>query len=288
MKGIILAGGTGSRLYPLTKGINKHLLPVGNKPMIFYAIEKLVEANLKDIMVVTGAEHAGSVINYLGSGKSFGCSINYAVQDEPGGIAQALRLTKSFVGMDQMCVILGDNIFEEPLDKHVAKFEDLEYGGLILLKSVKDPQRFGVAEIDYLGRIVKIVEKPVEPKSNMAVTGIYFYDSRVFDMIDSLKPSARGELEITDVNNMYLEWKSLYYEKLTGWWTDCGCFASLKQAQALVSSIFDDPPCTISDVQFTTFSGGSVSTWFCIKCNKVWPNQYGNCPDCGCAGVGKI
>jgi glucose-1-phosphate thymidylyltransferase len=233
MKGIILAGGTGSRLFPLTKVTNKHLLPVGREPMIFHPVKKLTAAGIDEILIVTGVEHMGDVVTLLGSGKDFGCRFTYKVQDEAGGIAQALGLAENFVGQSQMCVILGDNIFAEPISAFVKAFRQQERGARLLLKQVHDPQRYGVAEIDG-SRVVRIVEKPKKPKSDLAVVGIYFYDAQVFDIIRTLKPSARGELEITDVNNRYLAAGTLECDRLSGWWTDAGTFESLAAANELV------------------------------------------------------
>ncbi|NBC26205.1 MAG: NTP transferase domain-containing protein [Bacteroidetes bacterium] len=230
MKGIILAGGTGSRLFPLTKVTNKHLLPVGRKPMIYYPIEKLVDSGIEEILIVTGTEHMGDVVNLLGSGKDFGCRFTYKVQDEAGGIAQALGLAENFVGDDAMTVILGDNIFEASLDKSLENYAGT--GGQILLQKVDDPERFGVAELDR-DRIVGIEEKPDQPRSDYAVTGIYMYDSAVFDLIKTLEPSDRGELEITDVNNHYIKQGGMRYSILEGWWTDAGTPESYKIANEL-------------------------------------------------------
>jgi len=232
MKGIILAGGTGSRLYPLTKVTNKHLLPIGNKPMIYYPIEKLTEAGIEEILIVTGTEHMGDVVNLLGSGKDFGCRFTYKVQDEAGGIAQALGLAENFVGDDCMTVILGDNIFETSLQKALTSYPG--GGAQILLKEVDDPERFGVAEVQG-DKIVGIEEKPERPKSKLAVTGVYMYDARVFDFIRNLKPSDRGELEITDVNNAYINQSAMRFSVMEGWWTDAGTHASYKRANKLVS-----------------------------------------------------
>ena len=226
MKGIILAGGTGSRLLPLTKVTNKHLLPVGRKPMIFHPVEKLRGAGIEEILVVTGVEHMGDVVGLLGSGKDFGARFTYKVQDEAGGIAQALGLAENFCGGSLMTVILGDNIFEDSLSDDVGQFSKQGKGARLLLKEVPDPHRFGVAEIEN-GRIVRIVEKPKQPKSNHAVTGIYFYDGEVFEIIKTLKPSGRGELEITDVNNAYLSRGTLSHGFFRGWWSDAGTFESL-------------------------------------------------------------
>jgi len=234
MKGIVLAGGTGSRLYPLTKVTNKHLLPVGREPMIFHPVKKLTAAGIDEILVVTGVEHMGDVVNLLGSGKDFGCRFTYKVQDEAGGIAQALGLAECFAGRDLLCVILGDNVFEDPLRPYVEAFERQGKGARLILKAVHDPQRFGVAETEGT-RILRIVEKPREPKSDLAVVGVYFYDADVFSIIRTLTPSARGELEITDVNNHYLRAGTLHCDRLSGWWTDAGTFDSLHAAQQLVA-----------------------------------------------------
>lgn len=233
MKGIVLAGGTGSRLFPLTKVTNKHLLPVGEVPMIFHPIRKLIETGLEEICIVTGVEHMGDVVTLLGSGKEFGCRFTYKVQDEAGGIAQALGLAENFAGGDSVCVILGDNIFEDSLRDFSARFRAQANGARIILKQVEDPDRFGVAEVSG-DRILSIEEKPKHPKSELAVTGIYFYDGRVFDIVRGLKPSGRGELEITDVNNAYLREGSLKFDTFTGYWTDAGTFESLLHANALV------------------------------------------------------
>ena len=231
MKGIILAGGTGSRLYPLTKVTNKHLLPIGQKPMIYYPIEKLLEVGIEEILIVTGTEHMGDVVTLLGSGKDFGCRFTYKVQDEAGGIAQALGLAENFQGDDSSIVILGDNVFENSLSKAVENYSGK--GSQILIKEVHDPQRYGVAELD--GEKVKsIEEKPQNPKSNYAVTGIYFYDASVFEIIKTLKPSHRGELEITDVNNYYIQQGEMVSSEFEGWWTDAGTPDSYRLANKLV------------------------------------------------------
>jgi glucose-1-phosphate thymidylyltransferase len=233
LKGIILAGGTGSRLFPLTKVTNKHLLPVGKEPMIFHPLRKLTEAGIDEILVVTGVEHMGDVVTLLGSGKDFRCRFTYKVQDEAGGIAQALGLAENFAGDDLICVILGDNIFEDAIGPWVKAFKAQGRGARLLLKEVPDPQRYGVAEIEG-SRVVRIVEKPKKPKSDLAVVGVYFYDAQVFDIIRTLKPSARGELEITDVNNHYLAAGQLQWEKMRGVWTDAGTFESLAAANELM------------------------------------------------------
>lgn len=231
MKGVILAGGTGSRLYPLTKVTNKHLLPVGNKPMIYYPIEKLTEVEIEEILIVTGTDHMGDVVNLLGSGKDFGCRFTYKVQDEAGGIAQALGLAENFAGNEPVVVILGDNIFEASLQKAMKNYDGT--GAQILIQKVPDPERFGVAEIDG-DRVISIEEKPSNPKSGFAVTGIYFYDADVYRQIKTLKPSGRGELEITDVNNYYIRQGKMKSSILEGWWTDAGTPESYRIANELV------------------------------------------------------
>ncbi|MDQ0724091.1 glucose-1-phosphate thymidylyltransferase [Paenibacillus sp. W4I10] len=236
MKGIILAGGTGSRLYPLTKVTNKHLLPVGKYPMIFHSVHKLKQANIQDILIVTGKDHMGDVVNLLGSGSDMGVTFTYKVQDEAGGIAQALDLAEHFVGDDQMVVILGDNVFSDDIAPYVENFRIQDTGAKILIQKVSDPQRFGVPEIEGT-RIISIDEKPQQPKSNYAVTGIYMFDSQVFDIIKTLRPSARGELEITDVNNAYIQNEQLTFDILQGWWTDAGTHASLARASELSQEI---------------------------------------------------
>ncbi|WP_019635705.1 sugar phosphate nucleotidyltransferase [Paenibacillus fonticola] len=240
MKAIILAGGTGSRLYPLTKVTNKHLLPVGKYPMIFHPVYKLKQAGLTDILIVTGKDHMGDVVNLLGSGREMGVTFTYKVQDEAGGIAQALSLAEQFVGNDQMVVVLGDNVFADDITPFVANFRNQQVGAKILIQEVSDPSRFGVPELEG-DRIVSIEEKPQQPKSNYAVTGIYMFDHEVFDIIKSLKPSARGELEITDVNNAYIKRGELTFDVLQGWWTDAGTHASLARANELSRELeFDE------------------------------------------------
>lgn len=233
VKGVILAGGTGSRLLPLTKVTNKHLLPVGRKPMIFYPIEKLTAAGIEEILIVTGTEHMGAVVQLLGSGKDYDCRFTYKVQDEAGGIAQALGLAKNFVGADRLCVILGDNVFEDDISAAVHRFAAAPTGHAhVFLKAVPDPRRFGVAEVKD-GGIVGIEEKPAQPKSDLAVTGIYMYGPEVFEIIATLKPSGRGELEISDVNHHYAAAGTLSYDVFSGWWTDAGTFESLGRASEL-------------------------------------------------------
>ncbi|MCA1032232.1 NTP transferase domain-containing protein [Bacillus timonensis] len=236
MKGVILAGGTGSRLFPLTKVTNKHLLPVGKYPMIYHSIYKLKEAGLEDILIVTGREHMGDVVDLLGSGNEFEVNFTYKVQDQAGGIAQALGLAREFVGNDRMVVILGDNIFSDNIKPYVDQFRTQKEGAKILVKDVHDPERFGVAEIKN-GMIIGVEEKPSHPKSDYAVTGIYMYDSEVFTIIDMLVPSGRGELEITDVNNAYIRKGTLSYNILHGDWTDAGTHQSYYLANNLAEGI---------------------------------------------------
>jgi glucose-1-phosphate thymidylyltransferase len=235
MKGIVLAGGTGSRLFPLTKITNKHLLPIFDKPMIYYPIQTLVEAGIRDLLIVTGGRNSGDFLRLLANGKEFGLKhINYTYQEGEGGIAEALALAEHFAEGAKTCVILGDNIIESSIAGAVRDFERQERGAKILLKEVPDADRFGVAELDG-NRIIGIEEKPKRPKSNYAVTGIYMYDETVFDKTRTLKPSARGELEITDVNNAYISEGTMTFGHLDGWWTDAGTFESLLRAANLVS-----------------------------------------------------
>ncbi len=234
MKGVILAGGLGSRLSPLTKVTNKHLLPVYDKPMVFYPIQCLVNAGVKDILLVTGGNNAGDFLRLLGNGSEFGLKhLNYTYQHGEGGIADALKLAEHFADGEKIAVVLGDNIIEKNIAHAVAAFEKQPRGAKILLKEVHDPQRFGVASLKG-DKVVKIVEKPKQPESNLAVIGIYLYDARVFEIARTLKPSARGELEITDVNNAYIANNELSWDKLDGWWTDAGTFESLFRASELV------------------------------------------------------
>ena len=234
MKGIVLAGGLGTRLHPLTKVTNKHLLPIYNKPMIYYPIEMMVDAGIRDILIVTGGKNAGDFLRLLGNGKQFGLHhINYTYQEGEGGIAAALSLAEFFADRNPICVILGDNIVEGSIAPYVENFRQQKSGARILLKEVSDPQRFGVPMIDG-DRIVRIDEKPAKPASNFAVTGIYMYDAKVFEIIKTLKPSGRGELEITDVNNSYIHRGDMQYDIMDGWWTDAGTFESLLRASNLV------------------------------------------------------
>jgi glucose-1-phosphate thymidylyltransferase len=235
LKGIILAGGLGMRLSPLTKITNKHLLPVFDKPMIYYPLSTLINAGIDDILIVTGGNYAGDFLRLLGNGKEFGLKhINYTYQEGEGGIAEALSLAEFFADKEKICVVLGDNIIEKNIKKAVASFDVQKEGARILLKEVPDPQRFGVPEIEG-DLIVRIEEKPKNPKSQYAVIGIYMYDHTVFDIVKTLKPSARGELEITDVNNAYIEQGTMKYDVLDGWWSDAGTFDSLLHASTLVA-----------------------------------------------------
>ena len=245
MKGVILAGGLGKRLEPLTRITNKHLLPVYGKPMIYYPIEALVEAGIKDILIVTGGNHAGEFLRLLGNGAEFGLkAINYTYQKGEGGIAEALKLAEHFSDNDKIVVVLGDNLIEKSIRRYVEDFAKQPKGAKILLKKVNDPERFGVAEVKG-NRIMKIVEKPMRPKSDYAVTGIYMYDKKVFDIAKALKPSSRGELEITDVNNEYIKAGEMTFAVLGGWWSDCGTHEALLRANNLVAG--------------AKFKGGSAS-----------------------------
>ena len=247
MKGIVLAGGTGSRLFPLTKITNKHLLPIYDRPMIYYPIQTLVEAGIRDILIVTGGRNSGDFLRLLANGKEFGLKhINYTYQEGEGGIADALGLAEHFADGQKICVILGDNIIEGSIGEAVERFRQQPEGAHILLKEVQDAERFGVAEV--VGdRIAGIDEKPRQPKSNYAVTGIYMYDETVFDKIRTLVPSRRGELEITDVNNAYIREGTMTFSYLDGWWTDAGTFESLLRAANLVaqSAARKQPPASV-------------------------------------------
>lgn len=235
MKGIILAGGLGSRLDPLTRITNKHLLPIYDKPMIHYPLEALIGAGISEILIVTGGKNAGHFLELLGNGSELGLPhLNYTYQKGEGGIAEALSLARHFVGDERMCVILGDNILERSIAAQVAAYRAQPSGARILLKEVPDPERFGVPVFDDDDKLIDIEEKPARPRSNYAVIGVYFYDSTVFEIIDGLEPSARGELEITDVNNHYLQRGELDYGVIEGWWTDAGTFPSLLRANNLV------------------------------------------------------
>lgn len=234
MKGVILAGGLGSRLSPLTKVTNKHLLPVYKVPMIYYPIQCLVNAGIEEILIVTGGSSAGDFLKLLGNGKEFGLKhLNYTYQEGEGGIADALSLAEHFAEGDSVCVVLGDNLIENNIIKEVEAFENQGSGARIILKEVEDPERFGVPEIDG-DKIIGIEEKPSNPKSNYAVTGLYMFDNSVFEFINTLEPSARGELEITDVNNIYIKKGNMTWGELDGWWTDAGTFESLLAANNMV------------------------------------------------------
>jgi len=235
VKGIVLAGGSGSRLRPLTAVTNKHLLPVYDQPMIYYPIQTLVNAGISDIMIVTGGNSAGDFLKLLGNGKAFGLKhLNYTYQEGEGGIADALSLVEHFAAGDSVCVVLGDNIIQGNISGAVRAYHDQGGGAKIILRKVPDPQRFGVPLLDG-PRVVRIEEKPEKPKSQYAVIGIYMYDGKVFDIIRTLKPSGRGELEITDVNNAYIERDEMTWDQLEGWWTDAGTFESLLLASNLVA-----------------------------------------------------
>jgi len=236
MKGVILAGGLGTRLFPLTKITNKHLLPVYDQPMIYYPIRTLVNAGIDDIMIVTGGRKSGDFLSLLGNGKDFGLKhLNYTYQEGEGGIAEALGLAEHWAQGEPICVILGDNLIEKNIRAAVEDFRSQGRGAKIMLKEVGDPERFGVATLEG-DKVVDIVEKPTNPKTNLAVIGIYMYDGRVWDIIHNLKPSDRGELEITDVNNWFIKDGTMTYEVLDGWWTDAGTFESLHSASKLVAS----------------------------------------------------
>lgn len=234
MKGIILAGGNGTRLLPLTRTTNKHLLPVGRYPMIYYPLHTLVSCGIKDIMIVSGTGHAGHFLELLGSGKEFGARLSYAIQEEAGGIAQALGLCEDFADNEKIAVILGDNIYQDKFKSEAEKFQSQDRGARVFIKKVDDPQRFGVPEIQG-DKIINIEEKPRFPKSPYAVTGFYFYDNRVWGAIKTLKPSGRGELEITDVNNFYVNDNSMKFSVVNGWWLDAGTFPSLHRANMVVA-----------------------------------------------------
>ncbi len=239
MKGIILAGGTGTRLKPITNVTNKHLLPVYNKPMIFYPLETMMACGFKDLLIVTGKEHAGHFLNVLGGGEELGIKLSFEVQNEAGGIAQALSLAEDFADGESVAVCLGDNIFgnNRQLAEGMKVFKQKEQGGMVFLKEVDDPERFGVAEVKG-NQVVGIMEKPKNPKTNLVVTGFYIFDSQVFGLIKNLKPSGRGELEITDVNNAYIKKGNMRFELVAGEWTDAGTFESLFRASELARKKF--------------------------------------------------
>jgi len=232
MKGVILAGGTGTRLFPLTNATNKHLLPVGREPMIYNPIKQLLSAGITDILIITSKQHMGDVVRALGSGKEFGCDFTFKVQEEAKGIAHALLLAEYFANRDKIVVILGDNITTHSIKLYVDNFKKQGGGAKVLLRKVSDPERYGIAALDEL-KVIKIEEKPKEPKSNYAVIGIYMYDNKVFDIIKKIKPSARGEYEITSVNNEYIKNDELTYDVLKGKWTDAGTFESLQYANKI-------------------------------------------------------
>jgi glucose-1-phosphate thymidylyltransferase len=235
MKGVILAGGLGTRLHPLTRVTNKHLLPVYDKPMIFYPLQALINAGIEEILIVTGGNHAGEFLRLLADGRELGLkSLNYTYQQGEGGIAAALSLAEHFADGGKICVILGDNIIERNIQRAADRFRRQPSGAKLLLKKVPDPERFGVPQLRG-EKVVKIIEKPKKPPSRFAVTGIYFYDGTVFDRVRKVKPSKRGELEITDVNNLFIESDDMTYEILRGWWTDAGTFESLHRASQLVA-----------------------------------------------------
>lgn len=234
MKGVVLAGGTGSRLFPLTKVTNKHLLPVGDQPMLLHPIGKLREAEIDEILIVTGTEHIGDVVALLGSGRDFGCDFTYRVQDEAGGIAQALGLAENFAAGEPICVLLGDNIFSDPIHEEVERFQRQGGGARILLKEVHDPERYGVARVEG-DRVLEILEKPQNPPTSLAVTGVYFFDGQVYEIIRRQKPSGRGEYEITDVNNVYISEGKMSWGRMRGWWTDAGTFPSYHKANQLLA-----------------------------------------------------
>ncbi|MEW6731290.1 MAG: sugar phosphate nucleotidyltransferase [Acidobacteriota bacterium] len=235
MKGVVLAGGLGTRLLPLTRVTNKHLLPIYDRPMIYFPLQTLIEAGVQDIMLVTGGSSAGDFLRLLGNGSELGLHhLNYTYQEGEGGIADALRLAEFFADGEPICVILGDNIIEGSLSESVRRFRHQGTGAKILLKEVPDPERFGVPVFQD-DRIIRIEEKPRQPASSYAVTGIYFYDASIFEIIKTLKPSARGELEITDVNNTYIARGEMTWEIMEGWWTDAGTFESLHRANCLVA-----------------------------------------------------
>jgi glucose-1-phosphate thymidylyltransferase len=237
MKGIVLAGGLGTRLAPLTRVTNKHLLPVFDQPMVYYPIRTLVDAGITDILIVTGGNSAGDFLKLLRNGAEFGLRrLHYAYQEGEGGIAAALGLAEHFADGGPVCVVLGDNILEKSIAQFVKKFRHQGSGAKILLREVPDPERFGVPVFGD-GRVVRIEEKPADPKSNYAVIGVYMYDNRVFDIIKTLKPSGRGELEITDVNNAYIEAGDLSWDVIEGWWTDAGTFESLLNASKLIAEL---------------------------------------------------
>ena len=234
LKGVILVGGLGTRLHPLTKVTSKHLLPVGNEPMIFHSVKQLTAAGITDILIVTNAQYVGDFVNALGSGKDFGCEFTYRVQEEAKGIAHALALAEGFAAGDRIVVLLGDNIFEHSMQQAISDFRGQQKGARVLLKQVDDPKRYGVAVLNKKHQIVEIEEKPIHPKSDYAVVGVYFYDASVFDIIRTIEPSARGEYEITSVNNVYIDQGQLEYSLVEGEWVDAGTFDSLAEAHKML------------------------------------------------------
>ena len=240
MKGVILAGGLGTRLHPLTKATNKHLLPVGREPMLYHSIRQLVSAGIEDILVITSTQHMGDVVRCLGSGEEFGCNLSYKVQEKAGGIAHALSLAENFCHGQKVCVILGDNVFEHSIKPYTDNFRKQQNGARVLLKEVGDPERYGVAALDEK-QVIEIEEKPADPKSSFAVVGLYYFDEHVFDIIRSIEPSNRGELEITAVNNSYIEKNLLSYDVCEGRWTDAGTFESLFEANKIMMANQSDP-----------------------------------------------
>ena len=234
LKGVILVGGLGTRLHPLTKVTSKHLLPVGNEPMIFHSVKQLTAAGITDILIVTNAQYVGDFVNALGSGKDFGCEFTYRVQEEAKGVAHALALAEGFAAGDRIVVLLGDNIFEHSMQQAISDFRGQQKGAWVLLKQVDDPKRYGVAVLNRKHQIVEIEEKPIQPKSDYAVIGVYFYDASVFDIIRTVEPSARGEYEITSVNNVYIDQGQLEYSLLEGEWVDAGTFDSLAEAHKIL------------------------------------------------------
>ena len=234
LKGVILVGGLGTRLHPLTKVTSKHLLPVGNEPMIFHSVKQLTAAGITDILIVTNAQYVGDFVNALGSGKDFGCEFTYRVQEEAKGVAHALSLAEGFAAGDRIVVLLGDNIFEHSMQQAISDFQGQQKGARVLLKQVDDPKRYGVAVLNRKHQIVEIEEKPIQPKSDYAVVGVYFYDASVFDIIRTVEPSARGEYEITSVNNVYIDRGQLEYSLVEGEWVDAGTFDSLAEAHQIL------------------------------------------------------
>ncbi len=234
LKGVILVGGLGTRLHPLTKVTSKHLLPIGNEPMIFHSVKQLTTAGITDILVVTNVQYVGDFVKVLGSGKDFGCELTYRVQEEAKGIAHALALAEGFVAGGRIAVLLGDNIFEHSIQHAISDFQGQQIGARVLLKQVDDPKRYGVAVLNRKRQIVEIEEKPIQPKSNYAVVGVYFYDASVFDIIRTIEPSARGEYEITSVNNVYIDRGQLEYNLIDGEWVDAGTFESLAKAHKIL------------------------------------------------------